>query len=147
MTRISVIIPTRNRAAMVRTAIESVLAQQSEQVELEVIVINDGSTDNTLENIKDLPIVCLQGSGQGVSAARNLGLDAATGEFVAFLDDDDAWNAGYPHAQLACLEQHPEYGAIISQIMMADEQLRPTVGPFPDKDLPSGWIFDALFHY
>lgn len=147
MAKVSVIIPTRNRATMVRAAVESVLAQQGNGIDLEVIVIDDGSTDNTLEVLQSLPVVCLKGKGQGVSVARNMGLEAATGEFIGFLDDDDAWNTGYPHTQVEFLNQHPEFGAVISQIMMADENLNPICGPFPDYDLPSGWIFDALLYY
>ena len=147
MSSVSVIIPTRNRAVMVRTAIESVLAQQGDGINLEVIVIDDGSTDNTLEVLQSLPVICLKGKGQGVSSARNMGLEIATGEFIAFLDDDDAWNTGYPHAQVAFLKEHLDFGAVVSQIMMADENLNPNYGPFPDYILPSGWIFDALLYY
>jgi len=147
MSSVSVIIPTRNRATMVCTAIESVLKQQGDGIELEVIVIDDGSTDNTLDVLQRFPVICLKGKGQGVSSARNMGLEAATGEFIAFLDDDDAWNTGYPHTQVEFLKQHPEFGAVVSQIMMADENLNPTYGPFPDYTLPSGWVFDALLYY
>lgn len=147
MVKVSVIIPTRNRAKMVCTAIESVLAQQTENIQLEVIVIDDGSTDNTFTVIQELPVICLRGKGQGVSVARNMGLDAATGEFIAFLDDDDAWAQGYPQQQIALLQQHSEYGAVISQIMMADENLQPNDGPYPKYEIPSGWMFDAFLYY
>src|SRR5262249_35689127 len=72
---------------------------------------------------------------------------AATGDFIAFLDDDDAWCADYPAAQIALLNQHPEYGAVVSQIMMADQNLQPSHGPFPESSLASGWMFEALIHY
>lgn len=147
MVKVSVIIPTRNRATMVRRAIESVLAQQNEHIELEVIVIDDGSTDNTWALLQEMLVVSLRGTGQGVSTARNLGLQAATGEFIGFLDDDDCWAQGYPHQQIALLQQHPEYGAVISQIMMADENLQPNDGPYPKYEIPSGWMFDAFLYY
>lgn len=149
MYKVSVIIPTHNRAAMVRTAIESVLAQQTRDIALEVIVIDDRSQDNTSEAIQDLPIRYLKNEGQGVSAARNTGMDAATGEFIAFLDDDDIWATGYPQPQLELLAQHPEYGAAISQYLMADEHLNPVMelGAVPTQAIPSGWMFDAFLYY
>lgn len=147
MQTVSVVIPTRNRAEMVQEAIASVLAQQTAELALEVIVIDDGSTDNTAEVVRRFPVKYLVGKGQGVSTARNIGLAAATGEFIAFLDDDDAWSAGYPGLQTRVLNAHPEYGAVISQIMMADENLRPTAGPFPEEPLTAGWMFDAFLYY
>lgn len=147
MNRVSVIIPTRNRADLVCVAIESVLAQQTKDIELEVIVIDDGSTDNTYEVLQRLPVRYLRGKGQGVSSARNVGLEAATGDFIAFLDDDDIWNTGYPHPQLALFAQHPEYGAIISQRILGDENLRPLSEPIPEQNIPSGWIFDELLYH
>lgn len=89
---ISVMIPAYNRQAYIAECLDSVLAQS--YTNFEILVIDDGSTDETLEiakeyATKDARIKLLGGSHQGVSAARNLGLDAATGEYVFFLDTDD----------------------------------------------------------
>ncbi|MCF7885551.1 MAG: glycosyltransferase, partial [Candidatus Marinimicrobia bacterium] len=87
----SVIIPTYNRAEKLERAIESVLAQTYSNVEL--IVIDDGSTDNTSEilNKYDSQLKHFSILHSGVSAARNIGIKKATGEWIAFLDSDDYW--------------------------------------------------------
>ena len=87
---ISVIIPTYNRAHILPRALDSVLAQT--QLPIEIIVVNDGSTDGTksvLSNYSGLKIIDQQHSG--VSAARNIGLEHTNGEWIAFLDSDDEW--------------------------------------------------------
>ena len=87
---ISVIIPTYNRAHILPRALDSVLAQT--QLPIEIIVVNDGSTDGTksvLSNYPGLKIIDQQHSG--VSAARNIGLEHTNGEWIAFLDSDDEW--------------------------------------------------------
>jgi glycosyltransferase involved in cell wall biosynthesis len=90
---ISVIIPTFNRRDLVSRALASVLLQ--EDVDFEVLVIDDGSTDGTLEDLRFLgdPRVRVfrQPSNRGVSAARNRGIAEARASWVAFLDDDDFW--------------------------------------------------------
>ena len=91
---ISVILPTYNNGKYIERAVNSVINQEVE--ELELIVINDGSTDNSAEILEDLAgkhscIRVITQENRGVSAARNAGLDAASGEFVAFLDGDDTF--------------------------------------------------------
>ena len=91
---ISVILPTYNNGKYIERAVNSVINQEVE--ELELIVINDGSTDNSAEILEDLAgkhscIRVITQENRGVSAARNAGLDAASGEFVDFLDGDDTF--------------------------------------------------------
>jgi glycosyltransferase involved in cell wall biosynthesis len=89
--QVSVIIPTYNRGWVIKDAIESVLAQDFKDFEL--IVVDDGSTDHTPEILisyqKDVRII--RQNNQGVSAARNRGIETASGRFIAFLDSDDLW--------------------------------------------------------
>jgi len=117
-TKISVIMPTRNRAAFLREALASVLAQRHQDVE--IVVIDDGSEDETpevLDAIDDPRLRVLRTTGLGESAARNLGLDAVTGEIVAFLDDDNLMDAGWLHAVAWAFDRWPDtqvlYGARI----------------------------------
>ncbi|CAB4709848.1 MAG: glycosyltransferase [Actinobacteria bacterium] len=84
---VSVVIPTRNRRDLCRLAVESCLTNQD--VAVEIIVVDDGSTDDTLGYLADLPIVGLRQEWAGRSAARNRGIGAATAPLVAFLDSDD----------------------------------------------------------
>ena len=92
---ISVIVPTYNRASHLPRAIESVLNQH--QACGELIVVDDGSTDNTHHLVErmagqtSLPIVLLRQENRGAAAARNAGIRAARGELLAFLDSDDWW--------------------------------------------------------
>lgn len=90
---VSVVIPTRDRWPLLEVAVRSVLAQRD--VELEVIVVDDGSTDNTpsrLQALGDARVrVVPHKRSEGVARARNDGIAAARGPWVAFLDDDDAW--------------------------------------------------------
>lgn len=118
MTRpiLSVVIPTRNRAHLVRDAIESALAQKPGQVQ--VIVIDDASKDDTVALLRRT-----YGSGidlltlperRGAGAARNAGVRLATGELLGFLDDDDLWLAGKLDAELRALQKFPDAEAVIT---------------------------------
>ena len=106
---VSVIIPTYNRPEMTVRAVESVLGQNYGQLDL--VVVDDGSSDSTLEKVKGLEdrgVSLVRQPHQGVSAARNLGLSLARGEVVAFLDSDDYWLPGKLEAQVELLKDNPE---------------------------------------
>src|SRR5271165_5797473 len=88
---VSVIIPTYNRAYILRDSIDSALGQRSANIE--VIVADDGSTDGsaTLVGNYKKGVTYLYQENQGAAAARNLGVRAAKGAYIAFLDSDDVW--------------------------------------------------------
>jgi hypothetical protein len=144
---VSVIITTRNRSNFVKKAIESVLAIQSQKFDIEIIVVDDGSTDNTPAVLQPYPVVYMHTNSIGMANARNTGLRAARGDFVTLLDDDDMWlpNNIAPHIEL--FEQHPEYGAVHAQSQLADYAGTPFGDPVPAGPLPSGWIFEELLTY
>jgi len=106
---LSIIIPTYNRVHVLGRAIESVLQQSyfADAVEWELIVVDDGSTDSTEASLaNNYPqIIYLKQDNGGVSAARNLGLEHASGEWLAFLDSDDEWLVHKLSAQFALLAQ------------------------------------------
>jgi glycosyltransferase involved in cell wall biosynthesis len=110
---VSVIIPTYNRQAYVREAIESVLSQTYSPFEL--LVVDDGSTDDTPALLKAYQgrIKVLRQSNHGVSAARNLGIRSARGAFIALLDSDDYWQPDKLALQMDWFDTHPE--ALICQ--------------------------------
>jgi glycosyltransferase involved in cell wall biosynthesis len=103
----SVIIPTFNRAAFLREAIDSVLAQTAKDFEL--IVVDDGSTDHTRELVAEYGdrIRYLFQSNAGASAARNFGFHHAAGNFIAFLDSDDLWLPKKLARQMEWMAVHP----------------------------------------
>jgi glycosyltransferase involved in cell wall biosynthesis len=111
MPELSVIIPTYQRRQMVCEAIDSVLGQDTGRA-IEVIVVDDGSTDGTeaaLEQYHDR-IRYIRQANRGLSAARNTGIEAAGGEFIALLDSDDAWLPFKTELQLSLMERFPEAG-------------------------------------
>jgi glycosyltransferase involved in cell wall biosynthesis len=104
---VSVIIPTYNRAAWLKQAIESVLAQKFKDFEL--LIIDDGSTDNTIDSIKnygDRVIYKFQ-SNQGPAAARNLGIKSAQADLISFLDSDDRWVVNKLEKQVSLMRNNP----------------------------------------
>src|ERR1019366_10028396 len=104
--KVSVVIPTYNRAAAVPRAIESVLAQTV--TGLEVIVVDDGSSDGTGQILGEMfgdRIRYYAQANHGVSVARNKGVEEARGEWIAFLDSDDLWEKEKLEWQFKALER------------------------------------------
>lgn len=102
---VSVIIPTYNRESLIVRAVQSVLKQTYQRIEL--IVVDDGSTDNTKENlakIKDPRLKVMETDGRkGANFARNLGVKNAKGHLIAFQDSDDVWQVDKLEVQIRCL--------------------------------------------
>jgi glycosyltransferase involved in cell wall biosynthesis len=112
MPRVSVIIPTFNRKRFLAEALESVGSQTF--VDFEIIVVDDGSTDGTDETVSGMPGVrLLKQPNRGVSSARNAGIEASNGEWIAFLDSDDLWRPEKLARQMEFHQRAPE--AWISQ--------------------------------
>jgi glycosyltransferase involved in cell wall biosynthesis len=106
---VSIIITTYNRRAYLKAAVESVLTQ--DYADKEVIVVDDGSTDGSAEEVRGLPVHYAWKENQGISSARNYGISLAQGEFIAFLDVDDLWKKGKLSLQTRLME---EQGRLIS---------------------------------
>jgi len=107
--RVSVIMPAYNGERYIADAVNSVLAQT--YADLEIIVVDDGSTDQTLsqiENIPDIRLRILRQSNQGVSAAANVGIKASHGEYLAGMGSDDLWQPDKIAKQVALLDAKPE---------------------------------------
>jgi glycosyltransferase involved in cell wall biosynthesis len=106
--------------------VDSVLAQTFGDFEL--IVVDDGSSDDTGDVVrarKDPRLKVIRTENGGVSAARNIGLDAATSLYVAFLDADDAWRPAKLERQHAVMGDRPEVGLCFPSAQLVDDQLRP----------------------
>lgn len=152
---VSVIIPVRNGRDYIHQALASVTSQDFH--DLEIIVIDDGSTDFDYQTLAALdPRIHVQRlAGNGVSTARNTGMQLARGRYFAFLDADDVWFPGKLTAQIRYFEQHPEVGCVFGGFI---KWMRTDDGAFPPAqslmyechDLitceteRSGWLYTRL---
>lgn len=119
---VSVIIPTYNASGFIIETIQSVLHQSYSN--LEVIVVNDGSTDNTsavLETIKDSRLLIFNRSNHGVSASRNFGLQNASGDYVVFFDSDDLMPESFIKSRIGFLKDNPFFSFVTSWVQKIDE--------------------------
>lgn len=146
MPRVSVIIPTYNQAGYLAAAVQSVLGQTFGDFEL--IVVNDGSTDNTKEEafrFSDPRVRYIYQENRGLSAARNTGIQASTGEYIALLDSDDIWLPQKLELQIGLLASHPEVALVYSDADLFDDQSGAVTGRFLDgKRVFSGKVFRQL---
>jgi glycosyltransferase involved in cell wall biosynthesis len=115
---ISCVVPVYNGERYLREALESIFAQT--YLPLEVIVVDDGSTDNTPQVVGRFKncIRYLEQSNRGPSATRNLGVSAARGDFVAFLDPDDLWHPEKLARQMARFKARPELDLCVTHVQM-----------------------------
>ncbi len=123
MADVSVVIPTHNRAVLVRQAIDSVLSQTDPA--REIFVVDDGSTDDTQKQLAtygDRIRVMYHPQG-GVAAARNQALRVAAGQWIGFLDDDDVWLPTKLERQMTLIKQNPELGLVHCSDYAVDDQL------------------------
>jgi glycosyltransferase involved in cell wall biosynthesis len=150
MPTVSVIIPTYNRAQLLVSAIESVLAQSVQ--DFEIIVCDDGSTDETAALVKQLGeksggkirYLALPHRGQP-AATRNAGLATASGEFIALLDSDDLYLPHKLSLQLPAFEANPQVGVVYSNgHFFVDQPDKPTGFVQDGLPTPSGMVFDDL---
>jgi glycosyltransferase involved in cell wall biosynthesis len=137
--QVSVIIPTYNRGRIIEEAVDSALAQDYKDFEL--IVVDDGSTDNTSEILASYgdDISVFFQKNKGVSAARNRGITEASGQFIAFLDSDDLWLPQKLSTQVEFFRQRPD--ALICQTEEVWVRNGIRVNPKQRHKKPSGMIF------
>jgi glycosyltransferase involved in cell wall biosynthesis len=145
MPEVTVVVPTRNRAVLLGQALASALRQRG--VELEVVVVDDGSADATAQVVAGLGDRRLRlvrhDQPQGVSAARNRGIAEARGAWVAFLDDDDLWAPDKLASQLAAAAGERRTWAVAGAVSI-DDRLRVLTGEPP---LPPERITADLARY
>lgn len=145
---ISVVIPTHNRATLLRRAIDSVLSQTYS--DLELIVVSDGSTDETPSVVaeyakKDSRVRFVElMPGRGGNVARNMGIEASNGEYVAFLDDDDEWLPEKLKKQVSVFNSEPRIGIVYTgvHILYVDEQIEYNSLSREKGDLSKKILFD-----
>ncbi|MBI4396965.1 MAG: glycosyltransferase [Elusimicrobia bacterium] len=125
---VSVIIPVYNAEAYIERAVRSALRQSYRS--MEVIVVNDGSTDGTMDRLRvfDGRIVLLHQENKGVYAARNTGVHAARGPVIAFLDADDEWETEKVERQMRLLKRYPNVAVIATRTEEMDDRGAPFPG-------------------
>jgi len=145
MPLVSVVVPTYNRLPILKETIESVLAQDFS--DLELIVVDDGSTDNTrefIEAIKDTRVHYFYKENGGVASARNFGFSKSSGKYIFNLDSDDYWTLGFLEIMVPIMEANPEYGAFYAKrtLLFPDGTTKES---FETEHPKSGWITRELF--
>lgn len=126
MPKVTVIIATYNAIAYLPSNVDSVIKQTF--TDFEVLIVDDGSTDETVEwvsKLVDPRVRLISQANQGVAVARNQGIASAQGEYVAFLDADDLWEPTKLEKQVKCLEENPQVGLVNTSIVNIDEQGKP----------------------
>ena len=126
---VSVVVPTYNRAYCLRRTLDSALAQSHRS--LEILVVDDGSTDETGSMVRELcgsdqRVKYVRQENRGVSAARNRGMSLAQGDYIAFLDSDDVWKPWKLETQLACFRGRPEVVMVWTDMEAIDSEGRIT---------------------
>ncbi|KOP27853.1 glycosyl transferase family A [Hapalosiphon sp. MRB220] len=122
MPKVSVVIPAYNAMTYLPETLESVLQQTF--TDFEILIINDGSSDNIVEwthQIADPRVRLISQPNQGVSVARNTGITHAQGEYIAFLDADDLWQPTKLEKQVHYLEDNPEVGLVYTWTAFVDQ--------------------------
>lgn len=152
---VSVIVPVRNCRAYIDAAIRSIIDQS--YADFELIVVDDGSDDDDYSRLKDVDsrIKVVRLEGYGVSRARNVGMDLASGKYIAFLDADDIWFPGKLGAQVRYFERHPNVGVVFGgfrrwesnkrgEFKPAEELMNETSSDGECDPDRSGWIYLRL---
>jgi glycosyltransferase involved in cell wall biosynthesis len=136
----SIIIPTHDRPELLQRAVESARAAGRE---VEVVVVDDGSTDDTrkvCELLRNIVYVRLEERG-GVGFARARGIEASSGTYISFLDDDDVRLPGSIDWQVAVLDRVPEAALVYGQIYLGTQDLAIARERFSPRSCPSGDVF------
>jgi glycosyltransferase involved in cell wall biosynthesis len=146
MPLVSVVMAAKNYARFLPAAVESVLAQRF--ADWELLIIDDGSTDHTPAAVRpflaDSRVRYFRSDRLGQPRAKNLGIGLSRGEFVAFLDADDAWEPTKLEKQIALFRGRPDIGVVFCRRSLMDEQGKPLAAK-PHAAPPRGRVLDRMF--
>lgn len=143
MPKVSVVIPTYNHAQYIGDAIQSVLNQDYNS--FEIIMINDGSTDNTREVVAQFgdQVRCIWQENQGLSAARNTGIRVASGDLIGLLDADDIYEPYFLSTLVTMLQANPDADGIYCGYRFVDDQNTP-LAQVEARSIPPDQLYQAL---
>ena len=123
---VSVIIGTKDRPDTLRRALESIRALEGPDLTFQICIGDNGSTPETRAVAEEFHAVYDTTGEYGCPAARNLAMKRATGDYIAFLDDDDAWLADHIRPHIKMFQEKPGLDAVFSQYIFTDPDLTPT---------------------
>lgn len=146
MCKVSTIIPTYNSPHYLIEALESVLSQTYK--DMEIVIVDDGSTDNTKEVIQsylilDRNIKYIYQNNGGTASARNTGIKFSSGEYIAFLDHDDIWLPQKTELQIKILDSDPSIGLVYCRFQIMDEDKGSVLEP-PKRELCRGGVYEKF---
>lgn len=145
--RLSVVVPTRDRAPMLDQCLASIRALEGPDLSIELIVVDDGSSDGSKAVAIAHGARVIENGGKGSASARNAGMKAATAEFLLMVDDDDVVLGGHVRPHIALLRQQPELAAAVGQVTNTSFDLQEQ-GPAWPAALPGdGALLKSFFHY
>jgi glycosyltransferase involved in cell wall biosynthesis len=129
---VSVIVPTKQRPDLLREALSSIRALEGPDLQFEILVGDNGHLPENRTIAEEFGCLYFSTTRDGAAAARNLGLAQASGEFVAFLDDDDVWTGNTIRPHIAIMDADPAIGAAFGQIVYVTQDLKPVSQPWPE---------------
>ncbi len=145
---VSVIVPTLERNELLLEALQSVRALEADDLQLQIIVVDNVGSDVVRELAGRFRADYVTVAERGAAQARNEGLRLATGEFVAFLDDDDVWLRTHLRPHLMLMRANPDLGAVVGQVQTTDMSLEERSSPWPTKAAAPAQMFrHFLYHY
>lgn len=143
---VSVIIPAFNASCYINEAVESVMNQNYQN--LETIVIDDGSTDNTVKCVLSrfgTGVIIIQQENEGPSSARNRGIEAAKGKYIAFLDADDTWFPDKISEQVNLMETYPDVGMVFGNAVTLKDGIEAEKSHFEQEGLDQAYFGDPVY--
>lgn len=141
---VSVVIGTRNRPDTLRVALASIRALEGPDLTFQILVGDNGTTPETPGVVAEFGGIYGKTEVYGCPAARNVAMAKITGEFIAFLDDDDVWLPGHIRPHVAFLDANSDYQAVFGQIVSTDENLNPAGAAWPETLPTDGNMFHTM---
>lgn len=146
MPKFSIIIPVYNVEKYLRKCLNSVFSQNYKNYE--VIVVNDGTKDNSMDIVKDYPVKVINQKNQGLSVARNNGVEKATGEYILFLDSDDYIEEGLLKEINKSLNNNPDIVRFqIKEVFEDGKEIDYNEKPFTNKNGKDAFSLIAKYHF
>ena len=143
---VSVIVATRDRPQLLSEALASIRAVEGPDLKFEILVGDNGGLPESREVAERFGAIYQYTSKNGCPAPRNLAMSRATGEFIAFLDDDDVWLPAHIRTHIEVLDANPEFAGAFGQIISTDPDLTPLNEPWPHITPDDGDFFMMLMN-